>query len=94
MTREEALQVLTRHNEWRRGAEIPMDDPKEIGEAIDIAISALKEKKDPSLTWKDIQAIVSIEQDLNNEEATIGPERKNQEHYQEVLNRFIEQQIE
>ena len=46
----------------------------------------LKEK----LSWEDIQTIVNIDQDLNNEEATIGPVRKNKEHYQEVLRRFNE----
>jgi len=41
MTREEAKEILIRHNEWRRGGEGEMESPKLIGEAIDIAIEAL-----------------------------------------------------
>lgn len=44
MTTEEALVILIDHQRWRRGADIPMLEPKEIGEAIDVAIEVLKEK--------------------------------------------------
>ena len=43
MTIERCIEVLTLHNDWRRGAEIPMLEPKEIGEAIEFAIAALLE---------------------------------------------------
>lgn len=43
MTLNETIQVLERHNKWRRGADIPMEHPKAIGEAIDTAIHLLKQ---------------------------------------------------
>lgn len=39
---EEAIEILERHNEWRRGAEIPMVQPSILGEAIDVVIKELK----------------------------------------------------
>ena len=44
MTTEQALEILIEHQEWRRGAEIPMQEPRIIGWAIDVAIEILKEK--------------------------------------------------
>lgn len=44
MTAEQALEILIEHQAWRRGAEIPMQEPRIIGEAIDVAIEILKEK--------------------------------------------------
>jgi len=40
---KEAVEVLKKHNEWRRGAEIDQMRPILIGEAIDIAINQLSE---------------------------------------------------
>ena len=37
MTIKQAIKILKRANRWRRGAEIEMPDPKEFGEATDIA---------------------------------------------------------
>jgi hypothetical protein len=47
MTRTEAIDILEKHNEWRRFDgetidNIPMQDPKLIGEAIDISILNLR----------------------------------------------------
>ena len=42
MTHDEALKILHTYQKWRRGANIPMPEPKEIGEAIDVAIRALR----------------------------------------------------
>jgi hypothetical protein len=39
---EEAIEILEHHNEWRRGAEIPQEEPKIIGEAIDVVLKELK----------------------------------------------------
>lgn len=36
-----AIQCLSVHNEWRRGERDDQDDPKEIGESIDIAVRAM-----------------------------------------------------
>ena len=42
MTIKQAIKILIRTNKWRRGAEIEMTDPKEFGEAIDIAIDVME----------------------------------------------------
>jgi hypothetical protein len=38
MTAEQAIAILRHHNAWRRGEEIPMGDPAEIGRAIDVLV--------------------------------------------------------
>ena len=42
MTIKQAIKILIRANKWRRGAEIEMPDPKEFGEAIDVAIAVME----------------------------------------------------
>lgn len=42
MTTEEAIEILELHNQWRKGAEIPMDNPVRLGMAIDIVVCELK----------------------------------------------------
>lgn len=44
MTTKEAIEILKVHNKWRRGAEIPMLHPTEIGVAIDKAIEVMEGK--------------------------------------------------
>ena len=39
---QNAIDLLTEHNEWRRGGEGEMIPPKKIGEAIDVAIDIMK----------------------------------------------------
>lgn len=34
----DALEVVKLHNQWRRGAEISMQDPKVLGEALDAIV--------------------------------------------------------
>lgn len=41
MSRKEAAEILQQHNEWRRGADIPMTDPVKLGQAIDVAVLTL-----------------------------------------------------
>jgi hypothetical protein len=43
MTKREALEILKHYQHWRRGGDGDMPDPKQIGEAIDVAIAALAE---------------------------------------------------
>lgn len=43
ITKEVALKILERHNDWRRGKEIPMLKPESIGLAIDKAIEILRQ---------------------------------------------------
>jgi len=39
MTTQQAISILRQHNAWRRGDDtIEMQEPKEIGEAIDVAV--------------------------------------------------------
>ena len=40
MTKAEAIDILIRHNEWRRGSDTEMVTPEELGEAIDVVTSA------------------------------------------------------
>ena len=42
MTTEEAIRILELHNQWRKGAEIPMENPVRLGMAIDIVVCELK----------------------------------------------------
>lgn len=41
METKKAIEILRRHNAWRRGAELPMEDPTELGEAIDAVCDAI-----------------------------------------------------
>lgn len=38
----EAIAIVKRHQDWRRGAEIEMENPKELGVAIDETLEAAK----------------------------------------------------
>ena len=40
MTQAEAIDILIRHNEWRRGGKGEMVTPEQLGEAIDVVTSA------------------------------------------------------
>jgi hypothetical protein len=44
MTEKEAILLLITYNDWRRGDEIPMPEPKQIGNAIDTVVNAWKER--------------------------------------------------
>ena len=41
MTGKQAIKILRRFNKWRRGGECKQPDPKQVGEAIDVAIVIL-----------------------------------------------------
>ena len=41
MTIDEAIEVLELHNQWRKGADIPMETPARIGMAIDLVVCEL-----------------------------------------------------
>jgi hypothetical protein len=51
MTVKQAIKVLKKHNSWRRGGRASQQDPKKIGEAIDVAIAIMEAMlvKEPSL---------------------------------------------
>ena len=42
MTIKQAIKILSTANRWRRGADVEMPDPKEFGEAIDVAIAIME----------------------------------------------------
>lgn len=42
MTLEEAVEILKRHNKWRRGANIEMDNPTLLGVSIDTVVKFFK----------------------------------------------------
>ena len=58
MTIKQAIKILIRTNRWRRGAEIKMTDPKEFGEAVDVAIEVMEAMlvKEPRLKKYHIKA--------------------------------------
>lgn len=45
MTIDEAIEILELHNQWRKGADIPMQNPTKIGMAIDLVVKELKNFK-------------------------------------------------
>ena len=51
MTPENAIEILERHNRWRRGYEVPKADPVELGIAIDTALAEIR------LLDKEIEAL-------------------------------------
>ena len=42
MNLKKAHDILATHQKWRRGADIPQTDPRELGEAIDVVLEYLK----------------------------------------------------
>ena len=57
MTIEEAIEVLELHNQWRKGADIPMETPVRIGMAIDLVVCELK-----NLRTADVSGQLPIEE--------------------------------
>lgn len=45
MTTNKAVETLRKYNDWRRGAEIEMPHPSEIGLAIEIVIKEITTRK-------------------------------------------------
>jgi hypothetical protein len=58
MTVKQAIKVLKKHNNWRRGGRGSQQDPKKIGEAIDVAIAIMEAMlvKEPSLKRHQMKA--------------------------------------
>ena len=42
MTLPEAVEILKKYNQWRRGADIPMQELKQVGLAIDLIIAEIE----------------------------------------------------
>lgn len=45
MTTNKAVETLRKYNDWRRGAEIEMPHPSEIGLAIEIVLKEITTRK-------------------------------------------------
>jgi hypothetical protein len=45
MTLKQAIKLLKYHQKWRRGADIVMPSPRQIGEAIDVILEHFKNKE-------------------------------------------------
>lgn len=45
MTTNKAVETLKKYNDWRRGAEIEMPHPSEIGLAIEIVLKEITTRK-------------------------------------------------
>lgn len=43
------MNFLRNYNHWRRGAEIPMPNPKELGVALDVAISIIEKSEEETV---------------------------------------------
>jgi hypothetical protein len=58
MTVKQAIKVLKKHNNWRRGGRASQQDPKKIGEAIDVAIAIMEAMlvKEPRLKRHQMKA--------------------------------------
>lgn len=48
MNLKTAIKVLTRHNKWRRGADIEMTNPAQLGKAIDKILNHLEKEDENS----------------------------------------------
>jgi hypothetical protein len=62
MTRNEAKEILRKHNAWRRGKDVEMYDPKVLGLAIDRMIEPnqyAQEMRDAALNWPSFVSDVS-----------------------------------
>jgi len=51
MNKKEAIKILTQANEWRRGGEGDMPDPKELGLAIDFAVDYMANNLQSFREW-------------------------------------------
>lgn len=45
MNLQEAIKILKRHNKWRRGAVIEMENPTELGIAIDTILEYFEKQE-------------------------------------------------
>lgn len=70
MNTTEAIDILTKHNEWRRGGAYPMLTPTDIGICIDNVIRILKTQLDNEIkmkkyTLKTIKETVCYKSNIN-----------------------------
>lgn len=108
MTTREAIEILKSHKEWRRGAEIPMADPKTLGIAIDTIVAnseeimrerdayyeRLQELRGEILTWEDARSIVEIADEMiqTAHDRVKWEDKPEEAYYKEVLRKFKEKE--
>ena len=62
MTTPQALKILKEYNDWRRGKETEMLNPKTIGKAIDKAIEVLTKQQDNNnKNIKELDELIKME---------------------------------
>lgn len=61
MDRQEAIDVLSKHNAWRRGNDDPQTDPTKLGAALDFAIAALRTDHAEALAEELEEAVCALE---------------------------------
>lgn len=57
MELQQAVHILKKHNEWRRGSDIEMIQPSKIGIAIDVIVEAFENKCSSSQLINDSKGI-------------------------------------
>jgi hypothetical protein len=82
MTEKEAILLLITYNDWRRGDEIPMPEPKQLGIAIDTVIKLWKERN--ANIRKTISHVVGINEKVKP--IMVAKLRLNTKIDEEVLN--------
>lgn len=66
LSKHEIIESLKHHNEWRRGAEIEMMNPTDLGEIIDGAIKLLESSDNGDYAKCKELADYLISQDMTN----------------------------
>jgi hypothetical protein len=84
MTEKEAILLLITYNDWSRGDEIPMPEPKQIGIAIDTVIQLWKERN--ANIRKTISHIVESNEMVKAKPILLARLRLNTKIDEEVLN--------
>jgi len=82
MTEKEAILILITYNDWSRGDEIPMPEPKQIGIAIDTVVNAWKERNANGV----IDHIVEANEMVKRKPILVQKLRLNTKIDEEVLN--------
>lgn len=100
MELKEAIDILEHHNRWRRGDDDEvMCNPAELGKAIDTVVAHCRESTKMELTWRDIQKIVMIADDIldfENHDVIATQEigwSSPEAYYKAVLDKFNEREM-
>ncbi len=90
MKLEKAVQILKKHNKWRRGGDIKPTNPKELGVAIDTIVNWFDLKDDVLLK----ASIDATRDNLNDsfhiydENIVVGAGTENAHVFREIFNKL------